>query len=295
MSGVTTDIVEQLLSYSNDIICMKDTIANVQNSDTLVVSNIENGITEEELYEPLQYLFSMSMKKEYCDVQYVGQDKEELQINIGDNCNDINVYDLETFLLAIRPNQFSLIETVGELCNTNLDFLNLTDKLHLLNTYCKRSYCQGRILAYAKFTKNKTDEINFRIAHPPFVYEIDRLLEKVDEQDLNRYLLNLKRYLETPIQNDSCILCLAYDLYCKESSNVKNFRLFFLHKTTVSMSKHESLNLLYETEIQEYSKVDQCFLFDEVLKNIAIVSLLQDGDKRYFLRYRDKGKPILYF
>lgn len=294
MSKISAELAEELLSYSNELHCAKDTIASVAHSDTLVITNLENGSSEKELTEPFEYLFNMSMKKPHFDVQYVSQDKKEVSMNIGESCNDLNVYDLETFLLALRPDQSSLIDRIVEQCNIYSNFITLISKIHLLNTFCERPVCQGRIIAGSRFTKQKNSCMKFRIAHPPFIYELEQLLKYENDSDIENYLLHLQQYLENPIQNDSCILCLSYDLYCTDSADIQNFRLFFLHKESARLSCLDSIDSLYETEIKDPSKVDQCFLFDSVLQNIQIIRIEHHGETKFILRYTDKGKVRLF-
>ena len=297
MSNITTDLLEELISYNNELQCAKDTVALVQGSDTLVISNMENGRTEEELTEPLQHLFMMSSKKPYCDVQYVSQLQKELDIPLKETCRSVNVFDINTFLLAIRPCQSQLIESIDDLCCVYHDYIDLFDKLHILNSFCERTPCQGQIIAGARLTKPKRSSIKFRIAHPPFVYEIDSLLENGNENEYERYLENLRQYLNEPIQNKSCVICLAFDYYCKNSSEVDNFRLFFLHTSPITAAAQDTINMLYETGVQKTSLADQCFLFDEVLSNTQILSIsdTENSQERNIVRYKTSDTYKLYF
>ena len=295
MESITKELLEELSSYGNELQCVKDTMASVQHSDTLVISNLENGQTTEDLVEPLQHMFTLSKEKPYCDVQYVQKPRNAMNINIEESFNGINVYDLKTFLRAITPSQQKLIERVEELCNMYPEYIGLVQKLHLLNTGCQRSICQGRIVAGCKLTKPKDSTITFAIAHPPFVYELKELLDHEDETYLMTYLVHLKQYLDNPIPNDSCLFCLTYDLYCTDSSEVNNFRLFFLEDVNLTFSNSETLDMLYDTEISDFSKADKCLLFDDILNKVQIIRIGHGKDTRLIIRFEDKGQVTLYF
>ena len=51
-------------------------------------------------------------------------------------------------------------------------------------------------------------------------------------------------------------------------------------------SRHDTIDLLYEMDIKDDSKVDQCFLFDEILQNIEIIFIKHDKEIKPILRYK---------
>lgn len=292
MENISDDLLEDLMKYNNEINCVNETLSSVQDSQLTVLCNTENGTTIGDLVEPLEKLFDISTKKPHLEVDYVRQRDVPLTVNIGENCNHVNVYDLRSFLQALVPNQVSLIRLLEEQCNVHPMFMSLVDKLHLLNTKCTRDFCQGRILAKTVFAPNDQSEISFSIAHPPFVYEIFDLVKQDDEELIENYLKHLRRYLSSKIEMDSCLLCLTYDLYCTDKTDMKGFRLFFLE--TRSVPDEPSLEYLYETKIETVNKVEQCYLFDVVLHNITLSCL--EGENHALRYWNDKKQEAeLYF
>ena len=197
METIGQDFLEELMTFNNQMNCVQETIGSIQNSDLFVITNTENGRSTNELIDPFQRLFTIATKRPFCDVQYVRQRKPDLNINIGENCNDLNVFDLETFLQAIVPRQTLLIQLLEDQCNIFPEYQHLLEKVHLINTPCSRVCCQGRILAGSKFFVNGNSEIPFSIAHPPFVYELVKLMKYENETDIKSYLTHLSDYLTT--------------------------------------------------------------------------------------------------
>ena len=303
MSTIDTELLEELLTFNNEINCVKDTIGTVQDTKLLLMSNVENGSSEKELVEPFEHLFRLA-KKPHTDIDYVKQKRSGIEMNIGENCNDVNVYDTDAFLRALLPEQNSLIELIEEQCNINPEFLSLVQHLHLLNKPCERNICSGKLIASTKFFSSKVHEVEFPIAHPPFVYELERILKK-KKNNVKSYLKHLKRYLTTPIENTSCILCLTYDFYCLDISSMKNFRLLFLENVHPLSKDMMPIEFLYETEIENYNKNDQCFLLDKLISDIELLYLEEEEeeddsdegnqDKRFILRFTGSKRPKLYF
>ena len=288
MNSITTDLLEELVTYNNQINCVKETISSVQQSELLIINHIENGSTTESLVEPFEHLFKIVTQKPHTDIEYVENKKPAFTINIGQNCNDVNVYDLDTFLQAIVPEQVSLIEILEEQCNMYPQYMPLIKHLHLLRTSCTRPICQGRILAGVKFTSPGRNDIPFPIAHPPFVYEIKKLLRRGNEALTRSYMCHLTRYLTNPIETDCCILCLTFDLYCKNTCELSNVRLFFLEQDIIAPIE-ATLDVLYDTHIETVNKAKQCTLFDEILSNITLLCLpAKNGEQTsYVVRYCD--------
>lgn len=296
MANITPRVLEEMMIYNNEITCVKETIGTLQNTELLVVSNIENGSNVQELSDPFIKLFNISAKKPYCDIEYVKQQKPCLNVHVGDFFGDLNVYDLDAFLQALVPNQTQLIETLVEQCNIHPQFTHLTQKLNLLLTECSRHCCQGRILAASKFGIDNSQDIRFSIAHPPFVYEIFRLLKLSDAKAVETYFHHLHNYLMKEIEVNSCLLCLTFDLYCKNDAQLKNFRLFFLEKD-LTIPKDFSVDALYEYQIDS-NQVEQYFIFEDVLNRIKILGLEDEsGRKMYVLRFEDtkKNEVKLFF
>ena len=295
---INDELLEDLLEYNNKMTCVRDTMSSIQQSDLMIVNNIENGKSNDELIQPFLTLFRISELKPHCDVNYVQQKRDELSVNIGSNCNDVNVYDLETFLQAIVPRQTALLNLLEKQCNKNPQFLDVVDSLHLLRTACSRAYCQGKILSSAKFARysDESDTINFCIAHPPFVYEGHRIFNDCSS-NVENYLLNLRHYLTNPIENDSCLLCIAYDLYCKNAAEkMKNFRLFFLENVH-SETNGFGIQSLYDTNLGLNNHIEQCSVFDTVLHRISIIIEGSSPDFTYVVRYFNEKKQEvkLYF
>lgn len=297
MEHITSAVLEDILTYNNEINCVRDTIGPLQNTDILVVSNIENGSSASELVDPFLRLFHMASEKCENDIEYVMQKKSPIEVNVNESFQSLNVYDLDQFLQALVPDQTCLIETLTDQCNIHPQFSCLVQKLHLLRKPCSRHSCQAKILAGSKFMYGHEDEnIRFPIAHPPFVYEIGRLLKQANFKTIETYLQHLHRYLTSEIEVDSCILCLTFDLYCKCEAPIKNFRLFFLEKNS-KVLPDPNIGWLYEAKL-ETDQNNQYSLFDEVLDNINVVTLSDSGkENRYIIRYVDKkkNKTELYF
>ena len=305
MSTIERELLEELLTFNNEINCVKDTIGTVQKSKLLLMSNVENGSSEKELVEPFEHLFRLA-KKPHSDIDYVKHKRSGIQMNIRENCNDVNVYDTDTFLRALLPEQNSLIQLIEEQCNIHPEFLSLVQQLTLLNKPCERNICSGKLIASTKFFSSKVHEVEFAIAHPPFVYELERILKK-KKSNVTSYLKHLKKYLTTPIENTSCILCLTYDFYCLDISRMKNFRLLFLENVHPLSKDMMPIEFLYETEIENYNKSDQCFLLDKLISDIKLICIEEeengededddrdDQEKHFFLRYTGSRRPELYF
>jgi hypothetical protein len=299
MAGVTDDLLEELVTIGNEMNGTKDTVSRMPNSDLLVLNHVENGSTVEDLVQPLNHLFQMSTKKPYLDVEYVQQQRADMAINVEKNHEDLNLFDLNTFLRAIVPSQRQLMQRIEEQCHVHPQFLALVERLPLLDTRCDRSICHGRILAESKFGADSRS-ISFAVAHPPFVYELESLLERRNGESLvDTYLSQLQRFLiEDKLDNDSCVLCLAFDLYCTDTVGIENFRLFFLEDVSPVSMEHDTLDLLYETQIEVYNKTDQCLVFDDVLGRIRLICLTEERNNEttnWFLRYSDGSMTKLYF
>ncbi len=289
METIGQDFLEELMTFNNQMNCVQETIGSIQNSDLFVITNTENGRSTNELIDPFQRLFTIATKRPFCDVQYVRQRKPDLNINIGENCNDLNVFDLETFLQAIVPRQTLLIQLLEDQCNIFPEYQHLLEKVHLINTPCSRVCCQGRILAGSKFFVNGNSEIPFSIAHPPFVYELVKLMKYENETDIKSYLTHLSDYLANTIETDSCLLCLTYDLYCTDTSDLNNFRLFFLDSHR-PFKIDNTPECLYEQRIEEQDNTEQCDLFDILLTRVSIM----ENDESYMVQYFD-GKNVNVF
>lgn len=288
MESISTDLLEDVMTYNNELTCVQETIAKFNNSKYFVVTNTENGRTTEELVEPFEQLFTVTTKKPYCDIEYIQRKRPDMQIDVTQNCNDVNVFDLNNFLQAIVPKQMSLLEILEEQCNIYPEYTALTEKLQLINTPCSRPFCQGKILAGTKLTMNNKSSIEFAVAHPPFVYEIKKILQSGCEMALKTYMKHLSHYLHSDISNDSCLLCLTYDLYCTDTAELKNFRLFFL-ETVSRFPQEATAEYLYESRVS--NKVDQCFVFDELLQRINLIGLRNAEDNVVFVvRYWDDKK-----
>ena len=205
---------------------------------------------------------------------------------------------MNTFLQALIPEQTSLIELLEEQCNIYPQYMNLIKHLHILRTPCSRDICQGRILAGVKFTTNGKNDIPFPIAHPPFVYELKEFVRRGNEHLIKSYMNHLNRYLTKDIYTDSCILCLSFDLYCKNKCEVQNFRLFFLEKEN-ALQVEKTIDFLYDPYIETTNKASQCSLFDVLLNNITLLCLQskQNEASAYVVRYYDEKKKetVLYF
>lgn len=291
MDSISNALLEDLLKYNNEINCVSETLSSIQDSQLTVITNVENGLTTNDLTEPLKTLFEITTKKPYFEVDYVRQRDVPLNINIGEDCSDVNVYDLHTFLQALVPNQVSLIRLLEEQCNVHPKFISLVDKLHLLNKKCTRDFCQGTILSKTVFAQTEErNDITFTIAHPPFVYEIFDLVKQDDEALIENYLSYLYRYLSSKIEMDSCLLCLTYDLYCTDKTDMKGVRLFFLENS--SGQKEPSLEALYETKIETVNKVEQCYLFDVLLHNITLKRI---DEENYSVQYWNEKKQTAEF
>lgn len=296
MANITSRVLEDMMAYNNEITCVKESIGTLLNTDLLVVSNLENGSTMEEINDPFYKLFNISAKKTYSDIEYVRQQKPSLAANIGDFYGELNVYDLDTFLRALVPNQTQLIKTLTEQCNVHPKFTYLTRKLDLLRTVCSQNICQGKILASSKFTLDGCEDICFPIAHPPFVYEIHQLLKLSDEKAVETYFKHLHNYLMTEIEVKSCLLCLTFDMYGKNDCSLRNFRLFFTEKNQ-TIPNDFSIEALYESKV-EMNPNEQHSIFDDVLERITIVKLGNDkGGHTQFLHFKDSKKKdvTLYF
>ena len=296
---ITDALLENLMGYNNEMTCVRDTMSSIQNSDLMIINHIENGENIDELIQPFETLFQISEQKPHCDVNFLQQKKDELSVNIGSNYNDVNVYDLETFLQAIVPQQTALINLLEKMCNIHPQFHDLVDRLHLLQTPCSRDYCHGKILSSARFARfsEENDNIDFCIAHPPFVYEGHRLKNECSS-NIESYLYNVKHYLTNPIANNSCLLCVVYDMYCTNSSDLKNFRLFFLENVH-SETNGFGMTSLYETNLGLNNEIEQCSVFDIILQRINIIILGSSPDFSYVLRYvkyvNDNKQVKLYF
>ncbi len=239
----------------------------------------------------------MSRTKPYSDVEYVQQRRPDLELDIRRNHADLNLYDLNTFLRAIVPSLKHLIQIIEVQCHVHPQFQVLVARLHSLNARCQRPICQGRILSETRFARD-CNPLSFPVAHPPFIYELESLLSARDSERLvQTYLTHLMRYLDVdgPIENDSCLLCLTFDLYATDQTNLKNFRLFFLENICPVSREHDTIDLLYDTDIDVYTKTDQCVMFDKVLDGIRIVCLTQQGQNDCFVRYDDGNRVRLYF
>ncbi len=221
MSDISDELLCELLTLSNEINGVKETVSCVPKSDTLILSHLENGSTCEELVEPFQHLLKLSRHKPYSDVAYVQQRRPDIELDIRRNHTDLNLYDLDTFLRAIVPSQKHLIQIINDQCHVHPQFQVLVARLHLLNARCQRPICQGRILSETRFGN---DSLSFPVAHPPFVYELESLLSARDSERLvETYLMHLMRYLsgDDSVENDSCLLCLTFDLYATDQTNLK--------------------------------------------------------------------------
>ena len=292
MNSVSSSLLEDLVTYNNELTCVQECVAKIQSSQLLTITHTENGSTERDLVKPFQHLFHVAVKKPHSDVEYLRHQKPDFEVNVTEPSRNVNVFDLEAFLRAIVPKQKGLIMQLEELCNIYPQYFGVVKRLHLLATPCSRHCCQGRILAGTKFTTDGNNSMSFPIAHPPFIYESDKIKKLKDDKIMKDFLDQLKNYLMSPIENDSCLLCLTYDLYCSNDCELKNFRLFFLENLPPS-AEHASLDLLYESHLEESNAADQCFLFDLLMDDI---SLLCFGNK-YVIRYWDskKQQAILYF
>ena len=70
MCSITTDLIEELIAYNNQINCVKETVSSIQQSELLVVHHVENGTTTEHLVEPFEQLFRIATKKPHTDIEY---------------------------------------------------------------------------------------------------------------------------------------------------------------------------------------------------------------------------------
>lgn len=296
MSDIEPQLLEELVTFNNEINCVKDTIGTVHQSKLLIMSNVENGSSNEELIEPMKHLFQMT-KKPHTDIEYIKRQRPKMEVNITESANDINIYDTDSFLKALVPDQSSLIHLIEEQCNIHPEFISLVDKLHLLNTACTNNICSGKLLASTRFLKRDNHDVVFPIAHPPFVYELDRILKLSKPKHVQSYLTHLKKYLTNKIENIKCILCLTYDFYSLDISSMKNFRLLFLENINPLANDMMSVDFLYETNIENYNKSDQCFLFEKLISDIVLIPFEGDSNsnRQYFVRFIGFKHPKLYF
>lgn len=300
MSRIPDDLLTELVTLTNELTCAKETVARIQGSDLLVMNHVENGSTSEELIEPLNHLFEMSAKKPYYDVEYSPLQPLKHGANILRKREDVNIYDLDTFLRAIVPWQTTLTRRIEEQCNIYPQFQPLVERLSLLDSRCENPLCYGSILAESIFSVDEKALLSFAVAHPPYVYELDSILHKQDSERLvEAYLAQLQKYLKvSKLENESCLLCLTLALYSTDKRDLpENFALFFLENGSPISRDHDTLDLLYETHIENYTKNDQCSAFDDVLHRIRIVDMKHDGqnEAKYFLRYDDGKKVRLFF
>ena len=86
------------------------------------------------------------------------------------------------------------------------------------------------------------------------------------------------------------------NIYTHEKS-MKNFRLLFLENINPLANDMMSVDFLYETNIENYNKSDQCFLFEKLISDIVLIPFEGDSNsnRQYFVRFIGFKHPKLYF